>query len=156
MEGIMKAIISKSVFLFSLSLLLIFSIVSCNVLSGNDSSQIEITLSDESLSVDDTISYNVINDNDESVFIYINGSVTNIEQKTSDGWTRLVNTLPHYPAVIRHEIEPNSKFEASLTFDLIEKLTEVSSGEYRIAYDYNKDKSDSEFEIVTSKSFTVQ
>jgi hypothetical protein len=128
MENIMKAIISKSVFLFSLSLLLIFSIISCNVLSGNDSSQSAITLSNQSLSVEDTISYNVVNDNDESVFIYINGSVTNIEKKTSDGWIRLTNTLPHHPTVISHEIEPGNELESIITYEFIEKLTEEPSG----------------------------
>ena len=152
----MKITIFKSVLLFGLSLLLAFSIVSCNILSGNDSSQITITLSNQSLSVEDTISYNVVNDNDESVFIYINGSVTNIEKKTSDGWIRLNNTLPHHPTVISHEIEPGNEFESIITYEFIEKLAEEASGEYRVAYDYNKEKNDSEYKIVASKTFTVQ
>ncbi|MDZ7694932.1 MAG: immunoglobulin-like domain-containing protein [Balneolaceae bacterium] len=152
----MKAIIPKSVFLFSLSLLLTFSIVSCKVLSGNDSPQITISLSNQSLSAEDTISYSVVNNNDESVFLYINGSVTNIEKKTSNGWVRLENTFPHHPTVIRHEIEPGNKFESIITYELIEGLTEETTGEYRVACNYNKDKSDSKYDIVASKTFTVQ
>jgi hypothetical protein len=130
--------------------------VSCNVLNGNGSSHIEITLSDQSLSVEDTNSYNVVNSNDESVFIYINGSVTNIEKKTSDGWIRLNNTLPHNPTVISHEIEPGNGLESIITYEFIEKLAEEPSGEYRVAYDYNKAKNDPEYKIVASKTFTVQ
>ncbi|MEP1152011.1 MAG: immunoglobulin-like domain-containing protein [Balneola sp.] len=152
----MKIIVPKLILLFSLSLLLTFSFVSCNVLNSNDSFQLSIDLNKKSLSVEDTISYSVVNNNDDSIFLYNYGGVTNIERKTSNGWIRLEKIYPHHPTVIRHEIESGNQFESIITYEFIEGLTEEASGEYRISCIYNKNKNDKEYNIVTSKTFNVQ
>lgn len=134
----------------------IFLVTSCDVLNSDDPDELKITLSNRTLAQGEAISYTIANNKKNPVFIYINGSVTNIEKKTHDGWTRLINTLPHHPSFTSNELNPNEVFERSITYELIEKLVEDTPGEYRIAYDFEVNKSGNPEKLIASKVFIVK
>lgn len=102
----------------------ILLLTGCNILSSNESNDLKISLSDRALSQGEALDYTISNNKGNPVYIYINGSVTNIEKNTNDGWTRLINTLPHRPSYIAHELKPNETFEKTITYDLVKQLVD--------------------------------
>lgn len=115
-----------------------------------------IEISSTVLDANTTLRYTYKNTTDDVRFVVINGSVSNIEKFKAPQWQRLINTLPHRPALFTYEVKPGEIFERLIDFELVEALSESPAGLYRIGLEITANPQSSSTETVVSPHFVVR
>jgi hypothetical protein len=142
----------------SLLIVAIFSIwvAGCGITDNPMKETGVIEINSSVLDANTTLRYTYKNTTEATLFVILNGSVSNIEKFKAPQWKRLINTLPHRPTLFTYEVQPGEIFERFVDIELIEALTETPAGLYRIALEVTIHPQSPSRETVVSPHFVVK
>ncbi len=145
----------KKIFLITL-LFIVFLLSSCDFIGSSGEPHGAVQLSANILDEHSTIEYTFKNTSDISLYVVMNGGLTNIEKWTDSGWEQMMSSLPHRPALFYAEVNPSDTFTGNVNYEFILSLGDTPTGRYRIKLYVAEARSQEPTRIFTSSTFRVE